>query len=241
MSISRCWITSLSGMWWTRTSNIDFSTLSGSIPWLIVRLPCGSRSMQSTLWPDSAKATARLRVEVVFATPPFWLAKLITLARRVAGSPPSSGPAGSRRGAIASVAVIRSSSGSGSGTASATGRANGRSIAAGSGSGDVDAGSAAASTSGSAITGSGSAATGSSTCGAASSAVGSGSGMASSTAIVGSGSTTLSGVASVPFVGEPAWLDRRSSSERDPRLKSPIVRAYSHRLAPFLPLNATAP
>ena len=35
-------------MWWTSTSNIDFSTLSGSIPWLIVRLPCGSRSMQRT-------------------------------------------------------------------------------------------------------------------------------------------------------------------------------------------------
>ena len=69
------WITSRIGMWWTRTSNIDFSTLSGSIPWLIVRLPCGSRSTQRTWWPDSAKATARLRVVVVFATPPFWLAK----------------------------------------------------------------------------------------------------------------------------------------------------------------------
>ena len=69
------WITSRIGMWWTSTSYIDFSTLSGSIPWLIVRLPCGSRSTQSTSWPDSAKATARLRVVVVFATPPFWLAK----------------------------------------------------------------------------------------------------------------------------------------------------------------------
>ena len=51
------------------------------MPWLIVRLPCGSMSTQSTRWPDSAKATARLSVVVVFATPPFWLAKAITLAR----------------------------------------------------------------------------------------------------------------------------------------------------------------
>ena len=91
MSISRCWIASRIGMWWTSTSNIDFSTLSGSMPWLIVRLPCGSRSTQRTRWPDSAKATARLSVDVVFATPPFWLAKLITLARSVGASAPSSG------------------------------------------------------------------------------------------------------------------------------------------------------
>ena len=107
-------------MWWTRTSNIDFSTLSGSIPWLIVRLPCGSRSTQRTRWPDSAKATARLRVVVVFATPPFWFAKLITLARRAASPSPSASPleaCGTRRGAIASLAVIRTSSSScGSGT-----------------------------------------------------------------------------------------------------------------------------
>src|SRR4051794_7980909 len=36
--------------------------------------------MQSTLYPDSAKATARFNVVVVFATPPFWLAKAITSA-----------------------------------------------------------------------------------------------------------------------------------------------------------------
>ena len=48
------------------------------MPWLIVRLPCGSMSTASTRWPFSARATARLRVVVVLATPPFWLAKAIT-------------------------------------------------------------------------------------------------------------------------------------------------------------------
>src|SRR5439155_3586179 len=48
--------------------------------WLIVRLPCGSRSISSTLCPCSAKATPRFRVEVVFATPPFWFANAMTLA-----------------------------------------------------------------------------------------------------------------------------------------------------------------
>ena len=109
MSISRCWITSRIGMWWTSTSNIDFSTLSGSMPWLIVRLPCGSRSTQRTRWPDSAKATARLSVVVVFATPPFWLAKLITLARAVGASARLAPPGASAgAGPIASLAVMRS-------------------------------------------------------------------------------------------------------------------------------------
>src|SRR3954463_4167211 len=50
------------------------------MPCDIVRLPCGSMSTQRTRWPSSTKATARLRVVVVLATPPFWLAKAITLA-----------------------------------------------------------------------------------------------------------------------------------------------------------------
>src|SRR5207302_6605156 len=54
--------------------------VSGSIPCDIVRLPCGSMSTHSTRWPSSAKATARLSVVVVLATPPFWLANAITLA-----------------------------------------------------------------------------------------------------------------------------------------------------------------
>src|SRR3954471_5686365 len=50
------------------------------MPWLIVRLDCGSRATHSTRLPFSAKATARFKVVVVFATPPFWLAKEITRA-----------------------------------------------------------------------------------------------------------------------------------------------------------------
>src|SRR5215213_1119045 len=53
---------------------------SGSIPCDIVRLPCGSMSTHRTRWPSSPKAAARLSVVVVFATPPFWLAKAMTLA-----------------------------------------------------------------------------------------------------------------------------------------------------------------
>ena len=115
-------------MWWTSTSNIDLSTLSGSMPWLIVRLPCGSRSTQRTRWPDSAKATARLRVEVVFATPPFWLAKLITLARVPAPRRSALGlrcgaPRADRLGGGDPQLLVAS----GSGTDAATGGANGRS------------------------------------------------------------------------------------------------------------------
>src|SRR5918997_1220658 len=50
------------------------------MPCDIVRLPCGSMSTHSTRWPSSTKAAARLGVVVVLATPPFWLAKAMTLA-----------------------------------------------------------------------------------------------------------------------------------------------------------------
>src|SRR5918996_6119335 len=79
-STSRRLMTSRSEVPCTSTSYIDTSSESGSIPWLIVRLPCGSRSTQSTRWPRSTNAAARLRVVVVFATPPFWLVKAMTLA-----------------------------------------------------------------------------------------------------------------------------------------------------------------
>ncbi len=69
------------GSLWTSTSNIERSIRSGFIPWLIVRLPCGSRSTSSTRSPFSLKATPRLSVVVVFATPPFWLANAITLGK----------------------------------------------------------------------------------------------------------------------------------------------------------------
>src|ERR1700719_935997 len=79
-SISRLRMTSRIDTLCTSTSYIDFSSVSGSIPCDIVRLPCGSMSTHSTRWPSSAKAAARLSVVVVFATPPFWLANAMTLA-----------------------------------------------------------------------------------------------------------------------------------------------------------------
>src|SRR3954452_11904505 len=79
-SISRLRITSRMETLLTSTSYIETSSESGSMPWLIVRLDCGSRSTQSTRLPFSANATARFRVVVVFATPPFWLANEITCA-----------------------------------------------------------------------------------------------------------------------------------------------------------------
>src|SRR4051795_9705544 len=79
-SISRVRMISRIGRSWTSTSNMDCSSASGLTPWDIVRLPCGSRSTHSTRWPSSAKAAARFSVVVVFATPPFWLAKAMTLA-----------------------------------------------------------------------------------------------------------------------------------------------------------------
>ena len=43
-----------------------------------VRLPCGSLSIKSTLYPCLTRATPKLTVVVVFPTPPFWLANAIT-------------------------------------------------------------------------------------------------------------------------------------------------------------------
>ena len=80
MSTSRRRITSRIERSCTSTSNIDTSSVSGSMPCDMVRLPCGSMSMHSTRWPSSAKAAARFSVVVVLATPPFWLAKAMTLA-----------------------------------------------------------------------------------------------------------------------------------------------------------------
>src|SRR4051795_10558372 len=79
-SISRLRMTSRIETRLTRTSYIDSSSESGSIPWLMVRFDCGSRSTHSTRLPFSAKATARFKVVVVLATPPFWLANEITWA-----------------------------------------------------------------------------------------------------------------------------------------------------------------
>ena len=78
MSTSACWITSSIGSRLTRTSYIERSIESGLKPWLMVRLPCGSRSTTRTFIPCSLNATARFSVVVVLATPPFWFANAIT-------------------------------------------------------------------------------------------------------------------------------------------------------------------
>src|SRR5690242_3964337 len=85
-STSRRRITSRIEIPCTSTSYIDFSSVSGSIPCDMVRLPCGSMSQHSTRWPSSAKATARLSVVVVLATPPFWLANAMTFEVAVTGA-----------------------------------------------------------------------------------------------------------------------------------------------------------
>ena len=54
-----------------RTSTIVLFTSSGSRPTLIVRLAWLSRSIKRTRFPFAARATPRLCVVVVFATPPF--------------------------------------------------------------------------------------------------------------------------------------------------------------------------
>src|SRR4051812_38534732 len=104
-SISRLRITSRIEWSLTNTSYIDFSTESGSIPWLIVRLPCGSMSTASTRCPASAKATARFRVVVVLATPPFWLANAITSARLTSGWAGGSAGRGGAAGASLPIAA----------------------------------------------------------------------------------------------------------------------------------------
>src|SRR5680860_753755 len=85
-STSRLRMTSRIEVSCTSTSYMDSSSESGSIPWLIVRLACGSRSMHSARWPLSTKAAARFSVVVVLATPPFWLVNAMTLAWSVTGA-----------------------------------------------------------------------------------------------------------------------------------------------------------
>src|SRR5262249_14861142 len=111
-STSCRWITCSIGIRWTRTSNIDRSSVSGFVPWDIVRFPCGSRSTTRTRWPCSANATPRLSVVVVFATPPFWFANAITVAEP--GAAPLAGRTfgrGSRRARPILLIAVRAASG----------------------------------------------------------------------------------------------------------------------------------
>jgi len=54
------------------------------MPSPVLALPCGSRSMISTLSPTAASAVPRLMAVVVLPTPPFWLA--MARMRATAGS-----------------------------------------------------------------------------------------------------------------------------------------------------------
>ena len=80
MSISRSAITSRIGMWSTSTSYMLSLDLVGVDALAHRQVALRVEVDGEHAWPDSAKATARLRVVVVFATPPFWLAKEMTLA-----------------------------------------------------------------------------------------------------------------------------------------------------------------
>src|SRR5262245_25365902 len=115
MSTSTVLMTSEIGMRWTSTSNIERSIASGFMPWLIVRLPWGSRSITSTRFPRSRSATPRLSVVVVFATPPFWFASAMTFAISApsgSGATTGSGTA-LRRGGSSTASTGSSSTGSG--------------------------------------------------------------------------------------------------------------------------------
>src|SRR5690606_39480855 len=59
------------------------STADLSTPLPLVALPCGSRSMSSTLRLVATSEAARLMQVVVLATPPFWLAMANTLPMAV--------------------------------------------------------------------------------------------------------------------------------------------------------------
>ena len=48
------------------------------MPSAVLALPCGSRSMTSTVLPAWARAAATLTVVVVLPTPPFWFATVMT-------------------------------------------------------------------------------------------------------------------------------------------------------------------
>src|SRR5262245_19272517 len=134
MSTSTDLMTSEIGMRWTSTSNIERSIASGFIPWLIVRLPCGSRSITSTRFPSSRSATPRLSVVVVFATPPFWFASAMTFAisaSSLSGAGVGSGTAWRRGGSsIDSTGSSSTGSGTGSGRDWSRGRRRDSAIAA---------------------------------------------------------------------------------------------------------------
>src|SRR5262245_66635885 len=81
---------------WVSTSYSDGPERPGRRPRWSVAWAWGSRSSTSVLCPSAANAAARLTVEVVLPTPPFWFR---TAIRRILGSLPDRG-AGSRGDAL---------------------------------------------------------------------------------------------------------------------------------------------
>src|SRR3954469_5395422 len=76
-----------------------------STPRAVLAFPCGSRSMTRVRRPYIASATPRLTVEVVFPTPPFWLAMVTTRIRPGAGNCSWSAACSTRVARIASMAI----------------------------------------------------------------------------------------------------------------------------------------
>src|SRR5690606_21733328 len=62
----------------TSTSYMHCSQAALSTPAPLVALPCGSRSIKSTLAPSTAKYAAKLTAVVLFPTPPFWFTMAMT-------------------------------------------------------------------------------------------------------------------------------------------------------------------
>src|SRR6184192_1574219 len=60
-----------------------FLMVRGSKPIPDVEFACGSASTSSVLYSRTAKLAARFMEDVVFPTPPFWLAKAIILLIRM--------------------------------------------------------------------------------------------------------------------------------------------------------------
>src|SRR3954447_26563545 len=81
-----------------------------STPSAVLVFPCGSRSMTSVRSPYIASATPRLTVEVVFPTPPFWLATVMSRILPGGGNGSWSAACSTRVARIASIAMGLSNS-----------------------------------------------------------------------------------------------------------------------------------
>ena len=215
-------------MWLTSTSYMLFSTLSGSMPWLIVRLPCGSRSMAEHAvaglgeGDGQVEGRGRLRDAALLVGEGDDLGRARLVADAGARPPAAAGPARRRERLLGAHAPSSSSSGSESVTGAparlAGAGVDGAPPGSGFGSPRVGLGPIRA---------------------AASSARG----RAPSRSTAGGASAAGSvGARSASAARRLAWASRRWSTAGRPsvelsgldlRLKSPIDRAYSHASVRF--------